>query len=445
MNSIFDDRAYRGTLTRRDFIRLSALAAVSTAVAGCAANPVTGQSQLMLMGEGEEVQVDRVNAPHQFSADYGISQDAALNAYVSGVGARLARVTHRAHMPYQFNVVNATYVNAYAFPGGSIAITRGILAELDSEAELAGLIGHELGHVNARHTAARMSKSKILGALVGGASLIAGTASQSLGNLAGTVGGLGASLFLAKYSREDERQADELGMEYMVGAGYTPQGMVGLMDVLRSMSKRQPSAIEAMFSSHPMSTERYDMAVARSRTRFGGSQNLPDYRERYMDSTARLRKLGPMFKLFQEGDKAMAAKEYAVAQGRYAEGLKVSPNDYAGLVMMSKCMIAQKNGKGAVDYAARAKRVYPTEGQAQHMHGVASILNKDYASALADFSAYERVLPGNPTTVFMKGFSYEGMKNKQNAAQEYHRYLKVVTQGEMAQHAYSRLKTWGYL
>lgn len=445
MTSIFDDRAYKGTLTRRDFIRLSALAAVSTAVAGCAANPVTGQSQFMLMGEGEEIQIDRVNTPHQYSADYGLIQDAALSAYVSGVGASLARITHRRQMPYRFAVVNATYVNAYAFPGGSIAITRGILAEMDNEAELAGLLGHELGHVNARHTAARMSKSKILGTLVGGASLLAGTASESLGNLAGTVGGLGASLYLAQYSREDERQADELGMEYMVGAGYSPQGMVGLMDVLRSMSRRQPSAIEAMFSSHPMSTERYDTAVARSRTRFGGSQGLPVHRERYMDSTASLRRLAPMFKLFQEGDKAMAAKEYSVAQGRYAEGLKLSPNDYAGLVMMSKCMIAQKNGKAAADYAARARRVYPTEAQAHHMHGVASILNKDYATALADFSGYERILPGNPTTVFMKGFSYEGMKDKQNAAQEYQRFLKVVTQGEMAQHAYSRLKTWGYL
>lgn len=445
MTSIFDDRAYKGTLTRRDFIRLSALAAVSTAVAGCAANPVTGQSQLMLMGEGQEVQIDRVNTPHQYSADYGVTQDAALSAYVSGVGARLARVTHRTHMPYRFNVVNATYVNAYAFPGGSIAITRGILAEMDNEAELAGLLGHELGHVNARHTAARMSKSQVLGALVGGASLLAGTASESLGNLAGSVGGLGASLYLAQYSREDERQADELGMEYMVGGGYSPQGMVGLMDVLRAMGRRQPSAIEAMFSSHPMSAERYETAVARSRTRFGGSQDLPVYQERYMDSTAGLRRLAPMFKLFQEGDKAMGAREYAVAQGRYAEGLKLSPNDYAGLVMMSKCMVAQKNGSAAADYAARARRVYPTEAQAHHMHGVASILRKDYSTALADFSAYERILPGNPTTVFLKGFSNEGMKNKQNAAQEYQRYLRVVTQGEMAKHAYSRLKTWGYL
>jgi predicted Zn-dependent protease len=444
MTSVFDDRAYRGALTRRDFMKLAALAAVSTA-AGCAANPVTGQSQLMLMGQGEEIQIDKVNAPHQFSADYGVSQDAALNAYVSGVGAALARGTHRLQMPYNFHVVNATYVNAYAFPGGLIALPRGILAELDDEAELAALIGHELGHVNARHTAARMSTSKLLGVLVGGASLAVGAASQTLGNLAGNLGGLGASLLLAKYSREDERQADELGMEYMVKAGYSPQGMIGLMDMLRATGRRQPSAIEAMFSSHPMSEERYQTAVARSRTSYGDRQGLPLNRERYMDSTARLRRLAPMFKLFQEGDKAMAAKSYPAAEGRYAEGLKISPNDYAGLVMMSKCMIAQKKGKQAAEYAARARRVYPAEAQAQHIHGVASIMNKDYSSALADFTAYERMLPGNPTTVFLKGFSYEGMKNKQGAAQEYRRYLQVVKQGEMAQHAYSRLKVWGYL
>jgi predicted Zn-dependent protease len=444
MNSVFEDRAYRGALTRRDFIKLASLAAVSTAV-GCATNPVTGQSQLMLMGEGEEIQIDKANSPHQFSADYGVTQDNALNGYVAGIGASLARTTHRGHMPYRFSVVNATYVNAYAFPGGSIGITRGILAELDNEAELAGLIGHELGHVNARHTAARMSKGRLIGTLVGGASLLAGTASQTLGDLTGAVGGIGASLLLASYSREDERQADDLGMEYMVKAGYSPQGMVGLMDVLRSMSKRQPSAIEAMFSSHPMSTERYETSVARSRTRFGGQKNLPLQRERYMDSTASLRRLAPMFKLFQEGDKAMAAKEYSIGQARYAEGLKQSPNDYAGLIMMAKCHIAQKNGRQAADFADRARKIYPTEAQAQHMHGVASIMDKNYSQALADFTAYERLLPGNPTTVFMKGFAHEGMKDKQAAAQEYRRYLQAVTQGEMAQHAYSRLKTWGYL
>ena len=98
-----------------------------------------------------------------------------------------------------------------------------------------------------------MSKGQLLSVLVGGASIAAGTKSEALGNLTGTVGGLGAGLLLAGYSREDE-QADGLGMDYMVRAGYSPDGMVGLMDMLQSMNKRQPSAIATMFSTHPMST-----------------------------------------------------------------------------------------------------------------------------------------------------------------------------------------------
>lgn len=444
MTSVFDDRAYRGTLTRRDFMRLTALAAAGMA-AGCAANPVTGRSQLMLVDQGEEIQLDRSAKPHQYSADYGLSQDAALRAYVEGVGQSLARISHRPDMPYNFNVVNAAYVNAYAFPGGSIAITRGILAELDSEAELAGLIGHELGHVNARHTAARMSKGKLIGGVLGGVSMIAGAASQTLGNLTGTVGGIGASLLLASYSRDDERQADQLGMEYMVAAKYSPLGMVGLMDVLRAMSKRQPSAIEAMFASHPMSNERYDTAAARVRAQYADARDLPLHKERYMDATVSLRRLAPMFHLFQEGDKAMVAKDYVTAQSRYAEGLRLSPGDYAGLIMMARCCLARKDSAGAAEYADKARAVYPSEAQGTYVHGAACIMKRDYQAALDDFTAYERLLPGNPSTIFLQGFAYEGMKDKQNAAQQYQRYLRLVDQGDMAQHAYARLKVWGYL
>ena len=444
MTSIFGNRAYTRALTRRDFIKLASFTSVAV-VAGCAINPVTGHNQFMLMGENEEIQIDKVNSPHQFSADYGLVSDRALGAYIQDVGLGLVRGTHRAQMPYNFNVVNATYVNAYAFPGGSIAITRGILAELDNEAELAALIGHELGHVNARHTAARMSKGKLLGGLLGGVSLLAGATSRNLGELTGLVGGLGASLLLAKYSREDERQADELGMTYMVRAGYAPQGMVGLMDVLRSMSKTQPSVIEAMFASHPMSAERYDTAVQRIQQQYAPLHNLPLSAERYKDATASLRKLKPMFTMLQEGDRAMAAQEYGIAQERYTSGLKQSPNDYAGLLMLAKCFLAQKKGKEAAGQAAKARSINPAEAQAQHVHGVASIMLQDYQTALADFTAYDQRLPGNPSMTFMKGFAHEGMQNRQGAAQEYHAYLQLVTQGDMAEHAYARLKAWGYL
>ena len=147
-------------VTRREFLAMTAMAAAGVAV-GCATNPVTGRSQLMLMDEQEEIAIDRQNSPHQLSADYGVTQDRALGSYIQETGKRLAANSHRGQMPYQFHCVNANYVNAYAFPGGTIACTRGILLDLDNEAALAALLGHELGHVNARHTAAIMSRARL--------------------------------------------------------------------------------------------------------------------------------------------------------------------------------------------------------------------------------------------------------------------------------------------
>ena len=106
-------------------------------MSGCATNPVTGKQQLMLLSENQEIQIDKKNSPHQFSSDYGKVQDKALNMYINSTGKKMAARTHRTNMPYSFRAVNATYVNAYAFPGGSIAVTRGILLSLDNEAELA--------------------------------------------------------------------------------------------------------------------------------------------------------------------------------------------------------------------------------------------------------------------------------------------------------------------
>ncbi len=275
-------------LTRRDFLRVTILSAAGFVI-GCAIDPVTGKQTLMLVSEDQEIEIDRRNSPHQFSADNGVVQDQALNDYVSQVGRKMAAQTHRPQMPYSFRVVNATYVNAYAFPGGSIACTRGIMLSLDNEAELGALLGHELGHVNARHTAEQMSKGALTQAVVGGLSVLAGSQGAVYGQLASQLGMIGAGALLASYSRDNEREADSLGMQYMVRSEYNPQGMVGLMDVLRGMSKRNPSAIELMFATHPMSEERYQTAKQAANTEYRSAGGLALYRERYMDNTAGLR------------------------------------------------------------------------------------------------------------------------------------------------------------
>ena len=431
-------------ITRREFLRLSSISAAGF-LAGCAVNPVTGESQLMLVSESQEIQIDKKYSPQQFSTDYGPLQDNSLNNYIDQTGKKIAALTHRPQMPYSFLGVNATYVNAYAFPGGSIAATRGILLALENEAELAALLGHELGHVNARHTAEQMSKSVLTSALIDGVSIYAGTKSSGLGNLASQLGMVGAGALLASYSRDNEREADALGLKYMVKSGYNAKGFVGLMDMLRSMSKHKPNAIELMFSTHPMSNERYRTAVGAVRKKYRSSENRPLLRERYMDHTAKLRAIKGAIEAMQKGESTMAKGKYGEAETHFTKALELAPSDYAGLVMMSKCQLAQNKYAKAKRFAEKAKKVYPKEAQAYHLSGFAKIHEENFDSAYQDFINYEKLLPGNPNTLFYKGYSLEGMKDIKKSADEYYQYLQIVNQGKQAQHAYQRLVEWGYI
>ena len=434
----------KGTLSRRDFLRLSSLAAAGL-MFSCATDPVTGKKQFMLVSEDTEKQIDRQYSPLQFSTDYGAVQDSRLNDYVSQVGNKMAAASHRPHMPYSFRVVNATYVNAYAFPGGSIAATRGIMLSMENEAGLASLLGHELGHVNARHAAEQMSKGQLTHAIVGGISVLAGTQSAALGDLAGQLGQISAGALLASYSRNNEREADALGMTYMVGAGYGSEGFVGLMEMLNRMSKHKSTTVDLLFATHPMSQERYDTAVQTANTKYKAALKNPLYKERYMDHTADLRAKKDAIEEIQNGEKMLAERKYDAASGHFRQALKKAPEDYVALCMISISNLAQKQYAVGRQYAEMAQAVYPQEAQAYHLSGFANIQLKDFEKAYDEFDTYEKRLPGNPNTVFFKGYCQEGMNHIEPAAAEYHRYLQVVQQGQYAQHAYKRLVDWGYI
>lgn len=432
------------SFTRREFLRMASVSAAGLAT-GCAINPVTGERQFMLVSEDKEIQIDKENSPRQFSSDYGRVQDSRLSDYINRTGRHMAAGTHRPDLPYAFYGVNATYVNAYAFPGGSIGITRGILLVLEDEAELGALIGHELGHVNARHTARQMSKTMLTQAVIGGVSAYAGTIDPAYANLSSQLGMIGAGALLASYSRDNEREADSLGLAYMVKSGYSPGGFEGLMDMLRSLSKHKPNAIELMFATHPMSDERYRTAIQTIQKKYGSDKNKPLFRERYMDNTAGLRQIKGAIEDMQKGDKEMASGNYSGAQSSYQSALKQAPNDYAGLLMMAKCLMVQEDYIEAERFVQKARQVYPDEAQACNISGFIKLKNKKYSSALQEFNQYNRLLPGNPHMLFFKGYCHEGMGNKKAAADEYYDYLKVVNSGDYAKHAYNRLFEWGYI
>lgn len=428
-------------LRRRDFLALAS-ASTAAALSGCATDPVTGKSRPMFLGESYDLDMDRKWAPHQFSSDYGAVQDPALNAYVKEVGGSLSPHTHRPHMPYSFRVVNSVVINGYTFPAGSMALTRGLLLTMQTEAELAAVLGHELGHVSAVHARERMQSNMFIMAIVAGVGLYLEHEKKKYAALAVGLGGIGANLLLMRYSRDNEREADELGMQYMVKGGYSPEGMVGLMGEFKDLSTSKPSSVDLLFSTHPMSDERYDTAVSRSQGEYAHMLRNPVYRERYMDKTAGLRRVSKAIEEMQNGEKLMVQQKFVPAEGHFDSALKVAPTDYAALTMMAKCLLAQNKHGAAQRYVEKAKSVYPEEAQASHLEGMACLAQGQFDGALAAFSAYERKLPGNPNTIFYKGFCNERMGLREDASREYLRYYQSARGGEFGEHVQTRLVEW---
>jgi predicted Zn-dependent protease len=439
----FSARLRRNRLTRRDLLWLFGVGAAASSLGGCAVSPVTGERILVGMSEEEERNIDRQVAPHQFSQDMGAVQDESVNRYVAALGDRMDDLTQRPHMPYSYRVLNANYINAYTFPGGAMGVTRGIVTELDNEAELAALLGHEMGHVNARHAAQRQGQAMLAQAAVVG--LAVATADSQWGGLAAVGGQIGASALLASYSRDNEREADALGQDYMVRAGYPASGMTQLHGLLVREAKEKPSLLQTMFSSHPMSGERLETAQKLAQTKYAASLKASPQRERFMDSTAGLRRLKPAIDACKNGEAAMAQKKLTEAQGQFGSALAAAPHDYAANLLMARCLLAQGRDKDAIRYADAARSIYPQEAQGHKLAGVLKLAERNPGAAVQHFEQVDRLLPGDPGIAFLKGVSYEGAGNRQAAAENYARFLRSGATGKPAEFSASRLKAWGYL
>jgi predicted Zn-dependent protease len=243
----------------------------------CAVNPVSGGSELMLLSESDEIKLGK-QTDAQVRKQYGVYEDQKLNAYLNDMCQRLAKVSHRPNLPYKFEMVDASVVNAFAVPGGYVYFTRGILANLNSEAELAGVMGHELGHITARHSAQQYSRAQLaqFGVLVGG---------LFLGDLVSGVAQLGVGMLFLSFSRDNERQADQLGVEYASKAGYDGKELAGFFETLERMNPGSDrSGLPGWFSTHPSPEDRV-VAVRKEAGEWQqklGSRDLKVNREVYL-------------------------------------------------------------------------------------------------------------------------------------------------------------------
>jgi len=222
----------------------AALLAVS--LTACATNPVTGKRQLALVTEQQEVQMGQ-QAAGEVAQQMGLYDNRELQEYVNTLGKQLAAQSERPNLPWEFRVVDDPMVNAFALPGGKVYVTRGILAHFNNEAELVSVLGHEIGHVTARHSVEQISKQQLAGLGLGIAMILSPTAAQ-FGDLANA----GLQLMFLKFGRDDERQADDLGLKYMVKGGWDADQMPPVFDVISAVSKSQQGGrVPEWASTHP--------------------------------------------------------------------------------------------------------------------------------------------------------------------------------------------------
>ncbi|HET7203054.1 MAG TPA: M48 family metalloprotease [Steroidobacteraceae bacterium] len=265
-------------------LAVALLAGTFALAGGCATNPVTGGKDIVTMSEEQEIELGRKMHP-QVLQEYGRYDDEILQQYVNAVGQRIATSSHRPSLQYTFTVLDSADVNAFALPGGYVYVTRGIMAYLNSEAELAAVLGHEIGHVTARHSVRQQTGATAAG--VGAMVVGILTGSPDLANVASTAG----TALVRGYGRDMELEADKLGAEYLNRIGYEPEEMIDVVRLLKNQEmlevqmarqeNRKPRVYHGVFSTHPDNDTRLK-EVVRAAAKVQNTEERPDNRDAYL-------------------------------------------------------------------------------------------------------------------------------------------------------------------
>ncbi len=390
-------------------------------LAGCTVNPVTGKSELVLTSAAQEIQQgEQAYVPTQQSQGGVYDVDPELNRYVTKVGMKLAAVSDR-DLPYEFVVLNNSVPNAWAMPGGKIAINRGLLTELDNEAELAAVLGHEIVHAAARHSAQQQTRAAMSQVLV--AATAVASSGSDYGSLVVGSAGLGSQLINSTYGRGAELESDLYGMKYMSEAGYDPQGAVTLQQTFLRLSEGgRQDWLSGLFASHPPSQARVEANRKTAATLPpGGVLGADDYRL-IMQKTMQAK---PAYDAYDEGRRALADGDTDKALDRAARALDLFPEEANFHALRGDVRYAQKN---YADAETNYDRAIARRGDYFYYHLMRGLVKSEQGEADAAVTDLERsigLLPTAPAYYTLGNIARD--RGDVDSAVEYYR---VVAQSE---------------
>jgi len=387
-------------------------------LSGCAVNPVTGKSELFGLSGEQEVQVGEQNYAPMQQAEGGVYDvDPELSSYVRGVGQRLAAVSDR-QLPYEFVVLNNSVPNAWALPGGKIAVNRGLMTELKSESELAAVLGHEIVHAAAGHTSQRQARTSILQGLLLGTAIATG--SSSYGDLAVGGASLGAQLINQQYGQGDELESDRYGMKYMSLAGYDPQGAVELQKTFVRLSEgHDQDWLSGLFASHPPSQRRVDANVQTAASLPPGGESGED---RFRAAMAKTMKAKPAYDLYDEGKKLLGDGKAEQAIEKASDAIAMFPQEGHFYALRGDARLHNKEWNMAVTNYDNAIKRRDNYFYYYLQRGRARSEQKNYEEAYADLEKSNTMLPTSIAYLYLgridaaRGNEARAMENLEKAA-----------------------------
>jgi len=369
-------------------------------LAACATNPATGKREFSLVSEGDEVALGQQEA-QKVVASMTVLQNQRVQDMVKRIGMDMAKVSERPELPWSFTVLDDPVVNAFALPGGPIFITRGILTHMNSEAELASVVGHEIGHVTARHSASQMSKQQLMSAGLGVASVVSRTAAQYAG-----IAEQGLGLLMLKYGRDDEMQADGLGFRYMLRTSWDPREAVKMFQMLaRTSGGEKEGRPPAWMSTHPDPGNRAERAAARMKELKLDPDSMRRNRDQFMQVIDGLAYGTDPREGFFRGS-TFYHPELAM-QITFPEGWQTAnmPQVVAAREPEGKALVQVQAGKGTPEEAIRA--FFSNQGFSNVREVQVPTGGQPSRSAVFDAASQQGQFQGVTTFISVKGRTYQ--------------------------------------
>lgn len=405
-------------ITTQSFLFSFVLALSYLILISCSVNPVTGEKEFMLLSEEEEITMGR-NAVPSLNWDFGGEyKDAELKDYLERVVKDIWQISERPHLPMRFAIQNSSIPNAFALPG-YVAITRGLLSELENEAQFAAVMGHEAGHVMARHTAKRISLGTLqqIGIALGGIAFEGGKGSEEILTLAG----IGSSLIMLKYNRNQEIQADRLGIKYMTKLGYEPNEAlnaherldIAAANYLKRMDakKNDNTFLSELFSTHPRKEIRRDEIEAMI-------QELPKltlkgdgrFQEHFQSITARLKEINKDYFIYDEAVNLYEDGKLQDAEERLKKSISANDRQAPFYNLMAMIKVKQKDFTSAERNFKKSLSIDPDYQPSYYGLGITYYLTNDYKGAVDKFKKSLELYPLHPPSLFGIGRTYFQLK-----------------------------------